>query len=155
MSPAPLINTDSLNQWLAGRAQGTGCSTPTKPRCSQSSPQSESQVVGCKVAVCSDRLWVIEALTRRSWGGESGGGDCRLFWCLEKAHGFHWEMTAVRFQESFEKKTFITLSQSCLIKRQEEDRKTERLVAVRVIVSCVEDEEGKGHGKTLILVHAA
>lgn len=51
------------------------------------------------MAVCGDMLWVIEALTRRGWGGESGGGDCRLVWCLEETRGFLWEMTAERFHD--------------------------------------------------------
>lgn len=59
------------------------------------------------MAVCSDRLWVIEALTLRGWGGENGDGDRRLVWCLEEAHGFHWEMTVERFQDCLEKKTFL------------------------------------------------
>ena len=105
MSPAPLINTDSLNQWLAGQPKALAGPPPppptTQPCRSQSSPRLESQVVGCKVAVCGDRLWVIEALTRWGWGGGSGAGDSRLVWCLEKGNGFHWEMTAERFQEKF------------------------------------------------------
>ncbi|CAB1438483.1 unnamed protein product [Pleuronectes platessa] len=95
MSPAPLINTDSLNQWLAGQPKALAAppsslppTTTTLPCRSQSSPQIESQVVGSKVAVCGDRLWVIEALTRWGWGGGSGAGDGRLVWCLEKGNGF-------------------------------------------------------------------
>lgn len=129
-------------------AQGFGCSPPTQTCCSQSFPQSESQVVGCKVAVCGDMLWVIEALTRRGWGAESSSGDYRLVWCLEEAHGFHWEMTAERFQDCLDKKTFIIMyGLTCLIKRRKNMEPWSR--------SQHSWRRGKGHGGTLILVHAA
>lgn len=76
MSPAPLINTDSLNQWLLGQPKALAVLPPsTQPCHSQRLPLCESQVVGCKVAVWGDMLRVIEALMRqgRVAGGSSGG----------------------------------------------------------------------------------
>lgn len=74
MSPAPLINTDSLNQWLDGQPRALAVPPPAHSRAAAKASYSRSHRWLAAKWLFAVRLWVIEAFTQWGWGGE----DCRL-----------------------------------------------------------------------------